>query len=98
MTRRVFPTGLVEDALRGVAGAVKEVVPIDAQLHLLAAQRELVLAVAALIEHHVDRTAEDDADDEPDAAATSDGTKGGRKPAAGRRRSASRRPTRVSLD
>ncbi|MFN2451494.1 MAG: hypothetical protein ABR541_03995 [Candidatus Dormibacteria bacterium] len=96
MTRRVFPTGLVEDALRSVLGAVKDVVPMDAQLHLLAAQRELILAVAALIEHHVEGAAEGE---EPAPSTPGDRPSRGRNPTAGRSRSArSRRPTRVSLD
>lgn len=47
---------LLEDASRLVGTSLSEFVPPDAQLHLLAAQRELLLAVAAIIEHNRHRT------------------------------------------
>ncbi len=48
---RVFPQRLIDDATR-VLGSLGDLVPPDAQRHLLNAQRELLLAVAAMIEHH----------------------------------------------
>ncbi len=116
MTRRGFPpglpgglpTGLVEDALRGLVGAVREAVPLDAQLHLLAAQRELILAVAAVIEHRGQGSPQGSREDGAADPSTSvpAGRHKGRGPAAapaGRARpgasaSRARRPTRVSLD
>jgi hypothetical protein len=49
---RQFPPNLLEDALRTIANALTDVVPADAQIHLLNAQRELLLAVAVIIEHN----------------------------------------------
>ena len=48
---RVFPQRLIDDATR-VLGTIGDLVPADAQRHLLNAQRELLLAIAAMIEHH----------------------------------------------
>ncbi len=48
---------LLSDAARLVASSLSELVPPEAQLHLLNAQRELLLAVAAIIEHNSGRTA-----------------------------------------
>jgi hypothetical protein len=46
---------LLDEALRFVGNAVVDVVPPDAQRHLLNAQREVLLAVAAIIDHNRDR-------------------------------------------
>jgi len=96
MTRRVLPTGRLEEALRAVVGVVKDVVPVEAQLHLLAAQRELVLAVASVIEHH----SEGEADGDDAAGAEGMPEPGPAKRSAPKRKGGARtrRPTRVSLD
>jgi hypothetical protein len=47
---------LVSEATRLLAGALGEFVPPEAQAHLLNAQRELLLAVAVIIEHNSGRT------------------------------------------
>jgi hypothetical protein len=76
------PSKLVGDAARLLAGSFTEFVPPDAQLHLLNAQRELLLAVVAIIEHNSTRTVQ-----RPGAA--------GRTTAKGSTRT---RPERVQLD
>ncbi len=76
------PGKLVGDAARLLAGSFTEFVPPDAQLHLFNAQRELLLAVAAIIEHNRSRTVQ-----QPRAAGR--GTAKGSTP---------RRPERVQLD
>lgn len=97
MSRRGLPTGRIEEAVRGVLGALNQVVPPDAQRHLLAAQRELILAVVAMVQHHADR--EDDVETEPGAGRTGRSTGNHRSGSAKRtRRTSARRPTRVSLD
>lgn len=95
VSRRALPIGLLEEAVRGVFGAVKEVVPSDAQIHLLAAQRELILAVAAIIEHHAD--GDGDVEAEPATSARA-GSSSGSPPRKRSRRTRTQRPTRVSLD
>jgi hypothetical protein len=52
-----LPPNLLDDALRLIGGAVTDVVPPEAQVHLLNAQRELLLAIAAIIEHNRARAA-----------------------------------------
>ena len=47
---------LLEDAGRLIGASVSEFVPPDAQLHLFNAQRELLLAFAAVIEHNAQRS------------------------------------------
>jgi hypothetical protein len=47
---------LLSDAARLLANSLNELVPPDAQLHLLNAQRELLLAIAVIIEHNSGRT------------------------------------------
>ena len=47
--------GLLGDAARVVAASLSEIVPPEAQLHLLNAQRELLLAMAVIIEHNSGR-------------------------------------------
>jgi len=46
---------LLEDALRLVGSTISDVVPPEAQVHLLNAQRELLLAIAVIIEHNRSR-------------------------------------------
>lgn len=46
------PGRLVEDTLGLLATTVSDLVPPEAQVHLWNAQRELLLAMAATIEHH----------------------------------------------
>jgi hypothetical protein len=90
MTSRLDPAKLVDDATRLVGSSLGELIPPAAQRHLLNAQRELLLAVAALIDHHMQSS------DEPEEAA--DGAKGrsGKRTRAGTGRS--RRPARVELE
>ncbi len=47
---------LLSDAARILANSLGEIVPAEAQLHLLNAQRELLLAIAVIIEHNSGRT------------------------------------------
>lgn len=47
---------LLSDAARLVANSLGELVPPEAQMHLLNAQRELLLAIAVIIEHNSGRT------------------------------------------
>jgi hypothetical protein len=49
---RVCPARFVDDASRILGTSLGDLVPPEAQRHLLNAQRELLLAVAAMIEHH----------------------------------------------
>ena len=46
------PTRLVDEASRLLGTSFSDLVPPEAQRHLLIAQRELLLALAAMIEHH----------------------------------------------
>jgi hypothetical protein len=52
----VDPSKIVSDIVQLLANAVGEFVPPDAQRHLLNAQRELLLALAVIIEHNSTRT------------------------------------------
>lgn len=47
---------IFEEAARAIAHSFSEVVPPEAQAHLIAAQRELLLAVVATVEHNSTRT------------------------------------------
>ena len=76
------PMRFIEDAVHLVSSSFKEVVPPAAQLHFLNAQRELLLAVAAIIEHNSQRSVR--TAKRPSGRTT--------KPAA------SRRPAKVALD
>ena len=49
---RVCPARLAEDAGHLLGVTLSDVVPPEAQVHLLNAQRELLLAVKVTIEHH----------------------------------------------
>jgi hypothetical protein len=46
---------VLSDAARLLANSLGELVPPEAQLHLLNAQRELLLAIAVIIEHNSGR-------------------------------------------
>jgi hypothetical protein len=48
--------GLISEAARLLASSLNEFVPPEAQLHLINAQRELLLAIAVIIEHNSSRT------------------------------------------
>ncbi|MEO8898871.1 MAG: hypothetical protein ABI352_08845 [Candidatus Dormibacter sp.] len=52
----IEPGKVVADVMQLLANALGEVVPPDAQLHLINAQRELLLALAVIIEHNSTRT------------------------------------------
>ena len=56
MTDQAFPNKVLADAARMVAASLNEIVPPEAQLHLLNAQRELLLAIAVIIEHNSGRS------------------------------------------
>jgi hypothetical protein len=44
--------GLIEDAVRLIVESFAEVVPTDAQVHLIKAQRELLLALSIILGHN----------------------------------------------
>ena len=52
---RGCPARLVEEAGRLLGTSISDIVPPEAQVHLFNAQRELLLAVAATIEHNTSR-------------------------------------------
>jgi hypothetical protein len=89
MTNRLDPAKLVDDATRLLGSSLGDLIPPAAQRHLLNAQRELLLAVASMIEHHMQP---------PDSDAPADGAtrRGGKRTRAGTGRS--RRPSRVELE
>jgi hypothetical protein len=85
---RVWPTRLVDDAARILGTSLGDLVPPEAQRHLLIAQRELLLAVAAIIERHTQTP--------PTPEPKTSARRGGKRTrAAGVR---SRRPSRVELE
>ena len=94
MTTRLDPAKLVDDAARLVGSSLGDLIPPSAQRHLLNAQRELLLAVAALIEHHMQSPEEPD--EESDAPAEGTTGRSGKRTRAGTGRS--RRPARVELE
>lgn len=51
-----FPNKMLSDAARLLAASLSELVPPEAQLHLLNAQRELLLAIAVIVEHNSGRS------------------------------------------
>lgn len=53
------PARVLGDAGHLLGSALNDVVPPEAQLHLLNAQRELVIALTLTLEHHVHRQRED---------------------------------------
>ena len=83
---RVCPSRLVEEASKILGTSFSDIVPPEAQRHLLIAQRELLLAVAAMIEHHTQQQPE----------STEPPTRGRRRSRSGTERS--RRPSRVELE
>lgn len=52
----VDPGRIVGEVARLLASSLGEIVPPEAQVHLLNAQRELLLAIAVVIEHNASRT------------------------------------------
>jgi len=80
-----IPIRLLGEAARLMA----ELVPADAQKHLLAAQRELLLAVALTVEHNSARRVT-----KPRAT----GTRRKTSAAARKKATAAKRPSRVKLD
>lgn len=52
---RVSPTRIAEEAGKLLGASLSDIVPPEAQLHLINAQRELLLAVAVTIEHNAAR-------------------------------------------
>jgi hypothetical protein len=52
----VDPGKIIADVMQLLASVLGEFVPTEAQLHLLNAQRELLLALAVIIEHNSTRT------------------------------------------
>jgi hypothetical protein len=91
MTTRLDPAKLVDDAARLVGSSLGDLIPPAAQRHLLNAQRELLLAVAALIEHHMQSP-----DESEEAPAEGGKGRSGKRTRAGTGRS--RRPARVELE
>jgi len=77
---RACPARLVDDAAKLVGSSLNDLVPPEAQRHLLIAQRELLLAIAATIEHHARSAQLEEAEAESEA------------PAGGARRTRSRPP------
>ena len=53
------PPNLLEEALRKLSGVMTDVVPSEAQGHLLNAQRELLRAVAVIVDHNRQRATGD---------------------------------------
>ena len=82
---RVCPSRLVDEASRILGTSFGDIVPPEAQRHLLIAQRELLLALAAMIEHHTQKP-----------ASTESPGGGRRRSRSGTERS--RRPSRVELE
>jgi hypothetical protein len=82
---RICPTRLVDEASRMLGTSFGELVPPEAQRHLLIAQRELLLALAAMIDHHTRQP-----------ASTESPARGRKRSAGGTGRS--RRPSRVELE
>ncbi len=83
---RACPTRLVDEASRILGTSFSDIIPPEAQRHLLIAQRELLLALAAMIEHHTQRPEE----------ATEPAAGGRKRSRSGTARS--RRPSRVELE
>lgn len=52
----VDPGRIVAELLRVLAASLNELVPPEAQVHLVNAQRELLLAIAVILEHNSSRT------------------------------------------
>jgi hypothetical protein len=71
----VSPSRVISEAARLLAASLNEFVPPEAQLHLVNAQRELLLAIAVIIEHNSSR-----APRHPRARPTSKATPASRRP------------------
>lgn len=82
---RACPSRLIDEASRILGTSFGDLVPPEAQRHLLIAQRELLLAVAAVIEHHTRQP-----------ATTESSAPGKKKTRSSTERS--RRPSRVELE
>jgi hypothetical protein len=78
----VSPSKVLSEAAHLLATSLGEIVPPEAQLHLLNAQRELLLAIVVVIEHNSGRTPR-----RPRGRSTK-----------ARAKPATRRPKRVELD
>ena len=50
------PAGVIQDAVHLIAQSLNEVVPPEAQVHFLNAQRELLLGLVICIEHNSQRS------------------------------------------
>ncbi|MFN2568553.1 MAG: hypothetical protein ABR564_03005 [Candidatus Dormibacteria bacterium] len=50
------PDSLIGQAARRLATTVADVVPADAVLHLVNAQREILLAVSTVVSHNISRS------------------------------------------
>jgi hypothetical protein len=102
------PMRLLEDAAKLVGHSVSEIIPPEAQIHLLGAQRELLLALAITIEHNSSRgdASVDDLDFDAEPEDGAPRARGKRARAAGASRTATaksakraaRRPTKVAID
>ena len=79
------PSRLAQNASQLLGVALTDVVPPDAQRHLLNAQRELLLAVILTVEHNATRM---------NGGGSPSKTGGSRR----RKAASSRRPSRVKLD
>ena len=82
---QLSPTRLAQNAAHLLGVSLNDVVPPEAQRHLLNAQRELLLAVILTVEHNANRMS---------GAGTPAKSGGSRR----RKAAAPRRPSRVKLD
>ena len=87
---------LVGDATRLIAGSLGDFIPPEAQAHLIAAQRELLLALAVILEHNQARFRGADAGDDEGVHTGENGATP--RPRRGARRRTTRRPQRVELE
>ena len=81
---RAGPARLLEETSRLVGASLNEIVPPQAQTHLLNAQRELLLALAVTIEHNTSRAARS--------------PRGARRTSGAGAKKSTNRPKRVELD
>jgi len=89
-----FAGRVMVDAFRLISSSLNEFVPPEAQAHLLAAQRELLLAMAIILEHNQARFRGDDDDDVDDVGTDGHAPRARR---GARRRPGAKRPQRVEL-
>lgn len=92
-----FAGRIVADATRLIASSLGDFIPAEAQGHLLAAQRELLLALAVILEHNQARFRGSDITDD-DAGGETGTDASPRRRRTARRRSGPRRPQRVELE